>query len=140
MTIDTQKLRELLEKSGTPTLYKRTSRHTELDGRRWGWLSEHPPGSHNTSLKTEWTQGERSDYRADLLVKLVNGLPAMLDHIDAQAAEIERLREAITDYLQAQDAVDNNEYQSMPEDFGKLNARRKAARDVLDAALSGEPT
>lgn len=62
------------------------------------------------------------------------------DYIDAQAAEIERLRESITDYLQAQDAVDNNEYQSMPEDFGKLNGRRKAARDDLDAALSGEPT
>ena len=63
----------------------------------------------------------------------------LCDHIKSQAAEIERLREAITDYLQAQDAVDNNEYQFMPDDFGKLNGRRKAARDDLDAALSGEP-
>lgn len=95
MSIDTHQLRKLLGKAGTPTLYKRTSRHPELDGRRWGWLSEHPPGSHNTSLKMEWTQGERSDYRADLLVKLVNGLPAILDHIDARAAEIEQLEEAL---------------------------------------------
>lgn len=58
--------------------------------------------------------------------------------IDSQAAEIERLRGAMADYLQAQDAVDNNEYQSMPDDFGKLNGRRKAARDDLDAALSGD--
>lgn len=63
-----------------------------------------------------------------------------LNERNAKAAEIEQLREAITDYLLAQDAVDNNEYQSMPEDFGELNGRRKAARDVLDAALSGEPT
>lgn len=138
MTIDTQQLRKLLEKAGTPTLYKRTNRHPELDGRRWGWLSEHPPSSHNISLKTEWTQGERSDYRADLLVRLVNGLPAMLDHMDAQAAEIERLREAITEYLEAQDAVDNNEYLFSPEKYGKLNLKRRAARNDLDAALSGE--
>ncbi|MCR4146237.1 hypothetical protein [Alcaligenes faecalis] len=63
-----------------------------------------------------------------------------LNERNAKTAEIERLHEAITDYLQTQDAVDNNEYQSMPEDFGKLNGRRKAARNDLDAALSGEPT
>ncbi len=56
-----------------------------------------------------------------------------------QEAEIERLRTAIARYLESQDAMDNNEYQSMPEDFGRLNGRRKAARDDLDAALSGEP-
>ncbi|ASR89166.1 ead/Ea22-like family protein [Alcaligenes faecalis] len=64
----------------------------------------------------------------------------LLGERDAQEAEIEQLREAVKDYLQAQDAADNNEYQSMPEDFGRLNGRRKAARDDLDAALSGEPT
>lgn len=63
-----------------------------------------------------------------------------LNELNAKAAEVERMREAVKDYLQAQDAVDNNEYQSMPEDFGRLNGRRKAARDDLDAALSGEPT
>lgn len=121
MTIDTQQLRELLEKAGTPTLYKRTNRHPDLDGRRWGWLSEHPPGSHNTTLKTEWTQGERSDYRADLLVRLVNGLPAMLDHIDAQAAEVKRLRA---------------ELQGASNYIDTLGGVSKEYR----AALSGEPT
>lgn len=62
-----------------------------------------------------------------------------LNELNAKAAEVERMCEAVKDYLQAQDAVDNNEYQSMPEDFGRLNGRRKAARDDLDAALSGEP-
>lgn len=62
-----------------------------------------------------------------------------LNERNAKAAEIERLREAVEDYLEAQDAVDNNEYQSMPEGFGRLNGRKKAARDDLDAALSGEP-
>lgn len=60
------------------------------------------------------------------------------DRLDLQAAEIERLREAITEYLEAQDAVDNNEYLFSPEKYGKLNLRRRAARDDLDAALSGE--
>lgn len=95
MTIDTQKLRVLLEQAGTPTLYIRTNRHPETDGRPWGWVSEHPPGGHNTSLQMQWTRGEKSDYRAQLLVGVVNGLPSLLDHIDAQAAEIARLRHAL---------------------------------------------
>lgn len=91
MTIDTQKLRELLENAGAPTLYIRTNRHPETDGRPWGWVSEHPPGGHNSTLDLHWTRGEKSDYRAQMVVGAVNALPALLDHIDTQAAEIARL-------------------------------------------------
>lgn len=59
----------------------------------------------------------------------------LADHDDLRN-ERDALREAITEYLQAQDAVDNHEYQPMPEGFGTLNARRKTARDDLDAALA----
>lgn len=128
MTFDAQQLRKLLEKAGTPTLYKRTNRHPELDGRHWGWLSEHPPGSHNTTLKTEWTEGERSDYRADLLVRLVNGLPAMLDHIDAQAAEIERLKKALRVAVLA--------LAHATEEHGKVY---EPAYDAVQIALYGDP-
>ncbi|MGG5143920.1 hypothetical protein [Alcaligenes ammonioxydans] len=94
-------------------------------------------------VETGWPHPEQqSEQRANaLLIAAANPetIFALLAERDAQVAEIEQLREAVKDYLQAQDAVDNNEYQSMPEDFGRLNGRRKAARDDLDVALSGEP-
>lgn len=88
MTIDTQKLRDLYRQAGAPTLYIRTNRHPETDGRPWGWVSEHPPGGHNTTLDLHWTWGERSDFRAQMLVRVVNTLPDLLDNIDAQAEQL----------------------------------------------------
>lgn len=55
---------------------------------------------------------------------------------DALRKERNALREAIAEYLRAQDAFDNNEYQSMPESYGTLNGHRKDARDDLDSVLA----
>lgn len=45
------------------------------------------------------------------------------------------LLDALKDFLEAQDALDNNEYQGMPADYFGLVRRRNCARDGLDAAV-----
>lgn len=48
-------------------------------------------------------------------------------------------REALDEFLQAQDALDNHEYQGINgEDYFVLMRRRNRARDELDAAMKGD--
>jgi len=98
MTIDTQKLRELLEKA-TPGPWD------SMTYRNGSPRVGHGPNC--TVADVYWpADGGDAQVNATLIAETRNALPALLDHIDAQAAENKRLHVVVR---MAFDALNNYE-------------------------------
>ena len=65
MTDRYENIRKALEMGPTPgPWYVRTNRHTDTDGRQWGWLDAAPPGGGQANIRgiqAAWTRGDRSE-------------------------------------------------------------------------------
>lgn len=90
-------VREALAAGPTPgPWYVRTNRHPTTDGRPWGWLDAAPPGGPQRAIsgvRVEWEGGDTSAVNARYLAACSPAnIAAILAHVDAQAAEIKRLR------------------------------------------------
>jgi len=136
---DFKGLREALAAHGKAELFMRTNRHPETDGRRWGWVSTSPPGAGNDTVRTEWTEGEKSECRARLIVQAVNSAAALLAELDRTRAERDALREdaiKLGDALRA--LLEDSQHKSHAdcEDGGYCPVRdaREALRE-WDAAI-----
>ena len=105
-------VREALAARPTPgPWYLRTNRHPTTDGRAWGWLDTQPPGGSQYAppgLQITWERGSKSEANADYIAACnPENIAAILAHVDAQAAEIERLTksEQIEAQIEARDAL-----------------------------------
>ncbi len=101
MTNDTDRaiaqIKAALDAGPTPGVwYMRTNRHPTTDGRSWGWLDLRPPGSDQRpipGLRAEWERGNKSEANVAYIAACnPSNIRTLLSRIDAQAAEIERLR------------------------------------------------
>lgn len=98
-------VREALAAGPTPgPWYVRTNRHPTTSGRSWGWLDAAPPGGPQRAIagvRVEWEGGDTSAVNARYLAACSPAnMTAILAHVQAQAAEIKRLRKlAMTTHL-----------------------------------------
>ncbi len=93
-------VREALAAGPTPgPWYVRTNRHPTTDGRSWGWLDAAPPGGPQRAIagvRVEWEGGDTSAVNARYLAACSPAnMTAILAHVEAQEAEIERLTAAL---------------------------------------------
>lgn len=71
-------------------------------------------------------------------ISIIRSVPGLLDHIEAQAAEIARLREALSDLLSQWDKYRAGEYPNQEDAYYKLDKYARPHWDAARAALSGE--
>jgi len=135
-------VREALAAGPTPReWYVRTNRHPTTSGRSWGWLDAAPPGGPQRAIagvRVEWEGGDTSAVNARYLAACSPAnIAAILAHVDAQAAEIERLtaerdearieRDAMADVLPGYYYMD-------PPDGGDVPVLEQLRRMSRDAA------
>lgn len=83
--------------------YVRTNRHTDTDGRPWGWLDAAPPGGGQANIRgiqATWTRGDRSEANVrfiaachpEALRALLEERKAMRELLVCAAGEIAGLR------------------------------------------------
>ncbi len=122
-------VREALAAGPTPgEWYVRTNRHPTTDGRSWGWLDAAPPGGPQRSIsgvRVEWEGGDTSAVNARYLAACSPAnVAAILAHVEAQEAEIERLTAALNTCVWAL---------RQPLDDWKGECERKALDEARDA-------
>jgi len=105
MTDRYENIRRALEMGPTPgPWYVRTNRHTDTDGRQWGWLDAAPPGGGQANIRgiqAAWTRGDRSEANVRFIAACdPDTIWALLDERDALLAERDRLKEALTAMLE----------------------------------------
>lgn len=94
-------LRGLLEKATPGPWFHRQAGKFDKKGNAWDWIADHPDhGQHRKLICTRGSfYGGTDDYA--LVVAMRNSLPTLLDDLAAAQGEIERLREALRDFLNA---------------------------------------
>lgn len=78
--------------------YVRTNRHTDTDGRAWGWLDAAPPGGGQANIRgiqATWTRGDRSEANIRFIAAChPEALHALLEERKAMKRHILRALEA----------------------------------------------